>query len=81
MSGIVSGIVRGTLTGMTDQKVRENRLRRMAQRQGLELHRSRRRDPRALDYGTYWLTDAAGNPVAADPGTLDDVERWLTSPR
>ena len=37
--------------------VRENRLRRMAKRQGLRLEKSRRRDPRALDYGGYWLID------------------------
>lgn len=42
---------------MTAEKIRENRLRRMAQRQGLRLEKSRRRDPRALDYGGYWLID------------------------
>src|SRR5215210_2836640 len=39
------------------EKVCENRLRRMAQRQGLELRKSRVRDPRAIDYGKYWLVD------------------------
>jgi hypothetical protein len=37
-------------TGMTDadpHKIRENRLRRMAERQGLKLEKSRRRQPRA----------------------------------
>ncbi|MGA2455575.1 MAG: hypothetical protein ABSG93_18875 [Solirubrobacteraceae bacterium] len=45
-------------TAITEQgeKVRENRLRRMAQRQGLALVKSRRRDPRALDYRGYWLS-------------------------
>jgi hypothetical protein len=44
---------------MTDQqyKVLENRLRRAAQRQGLRLVKSRRRDPRAYDYGTYCLVE------------------------
>lgn len=39
----------------TPDKTRETRLRRMAERQGLRLVKSRRRDPRALDYGRYWL--------------------------
>lgn len=38
-------------------KVRENRVRRMAERQGLQLIKSRTRDPRALDYGSYMLLD------------------------
>jgi hypothetical protein len=38
-------------------KVRENRVRRMAARQGLRLVKSRTRDPRALDYGSYMLLD------------------------
>lgn len=36
-------------------KVRENLLRRMAQRQGFVLERSRRRDPKAKDFGKYRL--------------------------
>lgn len=39
----------------TAEKTRETRLRRAAERQGLVLKRSRRRDPRAFDYGRYWL--------------------------
>ena len=68
---------------MTEEKIRENRLRRMAQRQGLVLARSRRRDPRALDFGTYMLLDAETSAVVArgsDRGyglTLDDVEQQL----
>lgn len=57
--------------------MRENRLRRMADRQGLTLSKNRRRDPRALDYGQWTLTTtAAGEPVLT--GTLDDVENYLT---
>ena len=41
--------------GFVRDKVRENRLRRMAHRQGLKLWRSRRRDTRAIDYGPYNL--------------------------
>jgi hypothetical protein len=65
---------------VTDEKVRENRLRRMADRQGLRLVKSRRRDPRALDYGTYVLVDANHNiVVSGEHMDLDDVERVLTT--
>lgn len=40
---------------MAHPRTREIRLRRMADRQGLALHKNRRRDPRARDYGLYWL--------------------------
>ena len=69
---------------MTHEKVRENRLRRMAARQGLALRKSRRRDPRAVDYGTYWIIDPYrsvlvwGNTNTGYGLTLDDVEAWLT---
>lgn len=64
------------------EKVRENRLRRMAERQGFVLRRSRRRDPRAIDYGVYWLIDPNLNTIeSAEMGmNLDDVERWLNEP-
>jgi hypothetical protein len=39
------------------QKVRENRLRRIADRRGYRLVKSRSRDPHALDYGLYALID------------------------
>ena len=74
-----SSTISSTLTGMastTQEKVRENRLRRMASRQGLQLVKSRRRDTRALDYGTYWLVDAAGVEVAS--GDADAIEARLT---
>jgi hypothetical protein len=78
------------LSSMSTQadKIRENRLRRMAARQRIGMHRSRRRDPLAWDYGLYWLVDpsagkvigAAGSPgmVGDPPGLdLDQVESWL----
>lgn len=37
-------------------KALENRMRRVAERQGLTLTKSRRRDPRAIGFGTYTLT-------------------------
>jgi hypothetical protein len=70
-----------------DEKVRENRLRRMAERQGLRLEKSRRRDPRAVTYGTYHLVNAWTNSVEAygSPDgyglTLDEVEAALAPPR
>ena len=68
---------------MSSEKVRENRLRRMAERQGFALHKSRRRDPRALDYGHWLMVDTTdrGRTVAGDQAgsmTLDDVEAFLT---
>ena len=65
------------------EKVRENRLRRMARRQGLSLLKSRRRDPLAIDYGGYMLVDSTSNSVVmgGDPfphsATVDEVEAWL----
>lgn len=65
-------------------KVRENRARRAAARQGLALEKSRRRDPRALSYERYRLLDVATNSVAygADGPEgyaleLNDVEVYL----
>lgn len=43
-----------------NEKVRENRLRRIADRQGLHLYKSPRRDHRAIDYGRYALVDTYG---------------------
>jgi hypothetical protein len=70
---------------MMDQveKVRENRARRAAARQGLALEKSRRRDPRALDYGVYWLVDISTDRLVEGNGPdrscvdLDEVERLL----
>jgi hypothetical protein len=70
--------------GKDPQKIREDRLRRMAQRQGLMLEKSRRRDPNALDFGCYRLidTNTKGVVFGATPlpysATLDEIEAWLT---
>ena len=67
----------GKLIGMDpDPKVRINKLRRMAARQGYALHKTRRIDPRATDYGTYTLTPAKGKPRTFP--SIDEVERFLT---
>ena len=66
----------------TTDKVRENRLRRMAERQGLSLVKCRRRDPRAVGFGRYALVKQ-NTTVDADTSydqTLDDVEEYLTKP-
>jgi hypothetical protein len=62
---------------------------RAAERQRLALEKSRARDPRALDFGTYRLVDPHNNMVVAYAGPgdyglgLDDVARRLfeRSPR
>lgn len=66
------------------EKTREDRLRRVAERQGLRLVKSRRRDPRAIDYGTYALADDDGNWVmlaswwsSTHGHSLDDIELAL----
>ncbi len=64
-------------------KVRENRLRRMAERQGFRLIKNRRRDPRAYDFGGYMILDPENNGVVAGHTptafsfTLNDVEQFL----
>jgi hypothetical protein len=70
---------------MVVNKVDENRMRRMAERQGLTLVKSRRRDPLARDYERYILKNDAGDIVAG--GTeqhfefdLSEIEEWLLYP-
>lgn len=64
----------------TSEKVRENRLRRAARRQGLILVKSRTRDPRGIDYGCYgisregtWVAGVASHMTMS----IADVERYL----
>lgn len=85
--GMVDGIpTADQINAMSDgeYKVYENRLRRMAQRQGLRLEKARRRDTRAHDWCTYRLMDPSTHTVVsrnAAHGThglsLDQVERVL----
>ena len=68
--------------------MRENRLRRAADRQGLRLLKSRSRDPRAIDYGLFALVDVrhggAVNPAIAErwtcSWTIEQVEQYLNRP-
>ncbi|WP_414833595.1 hypothetical protein [Afifella sp. YEN Y35] len=57
----------------------------MADRRGMKLVRSRRRDPEAIDYGCYYLADIDTNGVVFGIGAhgrpsadLDEIERFLT---
>lgn len=67
----------------TEYKTYENRLRRVAARQGLRLEKSRLRDHRAVGYGTYQLVDVASNTLVSYSGTngyglgLDDIATTL----
>jgi hypothetical protein len=47
----------------------------MAVRQGMRLHKSRRRDPMALDYGVYSLVNARKRVICS--GALDAIEAFL----
>ena len=60
-------------------KVRENRLRQLARRQGLRLGKSRRCDARILGHTCYGLAAAGtGRLVSFAEGmTLDEVEKYL----
>jgi hypothetical protein len=64
-----------------DNKIRENRLRRMAKRQGLALAKSRRRDPNALGFGLFMVVDPNLNSgsLIGFSLDLDGVEDWLTT--
>ena len=68
-----------------EKKIRENRLRNKADRQGLRLIKSRRRDPDAIDYGGYMLVDIETGGAVLGSGSfqfqadLDDVEEYLSS--
>jgi hypothetical protein len=67
-----------------EDKVRENRLRRVAQRQGYTLQKSKRRDPRAIDYGLFLIVDQNNRIVAKGRHgewlEIDEVEEWLNEP-
>jgi hypothetical protein len=69
-----------------DQRGRERRLRTAAERQGLTLHRSRRRDRQAAGRTGYMLSDSStsglvvlGDSPTTYSATLDDVEKYLVN--
>ncbi|GAB3454033.1 hypothetical protein AB1207_01235 [Kineococcus endophyticus] len=60
-------------------KVRDNRLRRAASRQGLTIIKNRRRDPRALDFGRCWLKRGDEVVYGGEGGvTIEEIEAYLT---
>lgn len=67
----------------TSEKVRENRARRQAERLGLRLMKSYRRDPRAYDYNGWMVVNAFTNLVIYGhqprdyAASLADVEKFL----
>lgn len=72
------------VSGMTSEKARENRIRRTADRRGFVLVKSRRRDPKALDFGLYLLlphgvddSAAAAAFRAGEGASLDAIEGRL----
>ena len=60
-------------------RVRENRLRRMAKRQGLHLVKNGRRDPRATDYGTWRIATIRPRRTVVESCYIDDVEAYLNA--
>jgi hypothetical protein len=62
-------------TEAQDPKVRENRLRRAAVRQGLFLSRRRRRDEQSRDFGHYALLRGGAN---GSPAYGVDVDGFFT---
>jgi hypothetical protein len=68
-----------TAPGKQDLKVRENRLRRMAERQGLALEKSRARYWRVDDHGGYRVVDGSNSVKAGGRYelTLNEVEKYL----
>jgi hypothetical protein len=70
-----------TMADDDNLKNREDRLRRLARQRGLLLKKSRRRDPRASDFGVYYLIDPESNGLLAACPSLDDVEREIETLR
>ena len=66
---------------MTTENTRESRVRRMAERLGYRLKKSRRRNTKAPDYGRYEVQCRGPNPFGGHAGltraTLTAVERFL----
>jgi hypothetical protein len=61
------------------EKARENRARRALERRGYRLSKSRRRDPHAIGYGEFTITNARGQAPRTRVVLLsvEEVEEWL----
>src|SRR4051794_67437 len=73
--------------GERERRTIEQRARRVAKRQGLELTRSRRRDPLAYDFGGYMIVDPSTNAAVAGTASgrgygmsLGEAVAWLLEP-
>ncbi len=65
---------------MTEERTRENRLRRAVAMQGFSLQKSRRRDPGAAGDGRWRLVNPRRKAVILENVDLDEVEAWLNLP-
>jgi hypothetical protein len=69
-----------------NSRARERQLRRLAQRRGLRLEKSRIRIPQARGYGGYRLFDVQYNAIVYGGipyeycAMLDEIERFLLPP-
>ena len=77
--GMASSIVPCAGETAGADKVLENKLRRMAERQRLRLVKSKRRDRLAHDFGWYRLLDLTGREVH-QAASMDAVLQYLLSP-
>lgn len=60
---------------MATRKSVDVRLRRAGQRRGLELHKSKIRDPRAYGYAKWTIIDKASGRVIAENLTIKEAAR------
>jgi hypothetical protein len=57
---------------------REKRVRRIAERRGYTVSKSRSRDSLARDYARWTVTGPEGGRISAKGGwTLEQAERWI----
>jgi hypothetical protein len=67
----------GCMMATNEERVRENRVRRVAERRGYRLEKNRRRDAKAIDYGLFYLTSLATERRAFASVSLDEIEAFL----
>jgi hypothetical protein len=74
------------MANTSNRRAREQRVRRLAQRLGWRLQKSRIRTPQARGYGGYMLIDVQHHAVVYGGipyeygATLDAIERFLEPP-
>lgn len=60
------------------EESRDSAVRRISRRRGYTASKSRLRDPLAVGYGLWSLTDRDGSLISTGDGwTLEEVEQWL----